>query len=161
MKERHLERVHEKFRVIALGLPVPKFRGNPLDPPIRSRFQARQISGIPFKDLLEMTTINWKNSDFNSSDVSAAITYGQVLNTPESLDLGVPLFPEMSLLGIRLTSGSSVEVNKLLSWLYPYRFLAKSVAARAEEIAGKVLIPEGLGIKSDLMKTTKHHISAE
>lgn len=37
-------RVSEEFRVIALGLPVPKYAGNPLDPPLRSRFQARDVS---------------------------------------------------------------------------------------------------------------------
>lgn len=42
-------RVSEDFRVIALGLPVPKFKGNPLDPPLRSRFQARDIYYLPFK----------------------------------------------------------------------------------------------------------------
>lgn len=42
-------RVSEDFRVIALGLPVPKYKGNPLDPPLRSRFQARHISYLPFK----------------------------------------------------------------------------------------------------------------
>lgn len=39
-----LVRVSEDFRVIALGIPVPKYRGNPLDPPLRSRFQARDVS---------------------------------------------------------------------------------------------------------------------
>ncbi|TWW81216.1 von Willebrand factor A domain-containing protein 8 [Takifugu flavidus] len=47
-------RVSEDFRVIALGLPVPKYKGNPLDPPLRSRFQARHISYLPFKDQLEL-----------------------------------------------------------------------------------------------------------
>lgn len=42
-------RVSEDFRVIALGLPVPKYKGNPLDPPLRSRFQARDIYYLPFK----------------------------------------------------------------------------------------------------------------
>uniref|UniRef100_A0A336LQQ9 CSON001068 protein n=1 Tax=Culicoides sonorensis TaxID=179676 RepID=A0A336LQQ9_CULSO len=44
-----LIRVSEDFRVIALGLPVPKYRGNPLDPPLRSRFQARDISNESFQ----------------------------------------------------------------------------------------------------------------
>ena len=39
-----LVRVSEDFRVIALGLPVPKYIGNPLDPPLRSRFQVRIVS---------------------------------------------------------------------------------------------------------------------
>ncbi len=44
-----LVRVSEDFRVIALGLPVPRYHGNPLDPPLRSRFQARDIHLLPFK----------------------------------------------------------------------------------------------------------------
>lgn len=47
-------RVSEYFRVIALGLPVPRYKGNPLDPPLRSRFQARDIYYLPFKDQLEI-----------------------------------------------------------------------------------------------------------
>ncbi|EDQ92903.1 uncharacterized protein MONBRDRAFT_14058 [Monosiga brevicollis MX1] len=38
--------VHEDFRVIALGLPSPPYPGHPLDPPLRSRFQARWIDGL-------------------------------------------------------------------------------------------------------------------
>ena len=37
--------VHSNFRVIATGVPVPPYRGYPLDPPFRSRFQARWIEG--------------------------------------------------------------------------------------------------------------------
>ena len=39
MRGKGLLRVHEDFRVVALGLPVPAFAGFPLDPPLRSRFQ--------------------------------------------------------------------------------------------------------------------------
>lgn len=44
-----LVRVSEDFRIIALGLPVPKYRGAPLDPPLRSRFQARDISSLAYQ----------------------------------------------------------------------------------------------------------------
>lgn len=44
-----LVRVSEDFRVIALGLPVPKYRGAPLDPPLRSRFQARDVTGLSYQ----------------------------------------------------------------------------------------------------------------
>jgi hypothetical protein len=44
--------VHPNFRVIALGVPVPPFPGNPLDPPLRSRFQGRQIDPAPSRALL-------------------------------------------------------------------------------------------------------------
>ena len=43
LSSQRLCRVHPLFRVIALGLPVPKYPGHPLDPPLRSRFQARFI----------------------------------------------------------------------------------------------------------------------
>ncbi|KAK9507826.1 hypothetical protein O3M35_007600 [Rhynocoris fuscipes] len=43
LKKWRLMRVSENFRVIALGLPVPGYQGNPLDPPLRSRFQARDV----------------------------------------------------------------------------------------------------------------------
>ena len=51
MKAWKIVRVDEGFRVIALGLPVPRYQGNPLDPPLRSRFQARDIHPLPFKVL--------------------------------------------------------------------------------------------------------------
>ena len=38
--------MHENFRVVALGLPVPPFAGKPLDPPLRSRFQARLVPPV-------------------------------------------------------------------------------------------------------------------
>lgn len=44
-----LVRVSQDFRVIALGLPSPPYQGHPLDPPLRSRFQARDVSSLPFK----------------------------------------------------------------------------------------------------------------
>ena len=56
VREMGLERVSEEFRVIALGLPVPPYRGHTLDPPLRSRFQARLIPEIPFKELLTSIT---------------------------------------------------------------------------------------------------------
>ena len=49
MNKWKIVRVSEDFRVIALGLPIPRYTGNPLDPPLRSRFQARDISSVPFK----------------------------------------------------------------------------------------------------------------
>ncbi|GJJ14791.1 hypothetical protein Clacol_009059 [Clathrus columnatus] len=32
---------HPLFRVVAIGIPIPPYKGFPLDPPFRSRFQAR------------------------------------------------------------------------------------------------------------------------
>ena len=55
LKERHGESqiskwnlisAHKDFFVIAIGLPIPPYYGNPLDPPLCSRFQAR-TEGMP------------------------------------------------------------------------------------------------------------------
>lgn len=54
-----LVRVSEEFRVIALGLPVPRYRGAPLDPPLRSRFQSRDVSDLSYlvSDICELLQI--------------------------------------------------------------------------------------------------------
>lgn len=49
LKRWGLVRVSEHFRVIALGLPVPKYQGISLDPPLRSRFQARNITSVSYQ----------------------------------------------------------------------------------------------------------------
>lgn len=54
-----LVRVSDDFRVIALGLPVPRYQGNPLDPPLRSRFQARDIHPLPFQVLLTTVFVSY------------------------------------------------------------------------------------------------------
>ncbi|GAA5944071.1 H(+)-transporting V1 sector ATPase subunit E [Sporobolomyces koalae] len=37
---------HPRFRVIAIGLPVPPYPGLPIDPPFRSRFQCRYLDPV-------------------------------------------------------------------------------------------------------------------
>lgn len=63
-------RVSENFRVIALGLPVPRYSGNPLDPPLRSRFQARDIYYLPFK-----VSMNKNNLFLNSFSIHNKFNY--------------------------------------------------------------------------------------
>ncbi|KAJ3565249.1 hypothetical protein NP233_g7756 [Leucocoprinus birnbaumii] len=45
---------HKNFRVIAIAAPVPPYPGYPLDPPFRSRFQARFVD--PIRALLSLDT---------------------------------------------------------------------------------------------------------
>lgn len=49
MSKSGLVRVSEDFRVIALGLTVPRYHGTPLDPPLRSRFQARDVTNLSYQ----------------------------------------------------------------------------------------------------------------
>jgi len=44
---------HKNFRVVAIAAPVPPFPGYPLDPPFRSRFQARFIDPVGSLTALE------------------------------------------------------------------------------------------------------------
>ncbi|EPQ51988.1 hypothetical protein GLOTRDRAFT_132574 [Gloeophyllum trabeum ATCC 11539] len=44
---------HKNFRVVAIAAPVPPYKGYPLDPPFRSRFQARFID--PVGSMLALT----------------------------------------------------------------------------------------------------------
>ncbi|KAG7391169.1 von Willebrand factor A domain-containing protein 8 [Phytophthora pseudosyringae] len=58
LEAQNLVRVHPDFRVIALGLPVPPYPGRTLDPPLRSRFQARNVKpSSPGSQLEELVAI--------------------------------------------------------------------------------------------------------
>ncbi|KDR77148.1 hypothetical protein GALMADRAFT_246376 [Galerina marginata CBS 339.88] len=50
---------HKNFRVIAIAAPVPPYPGYPLDPPFRSRFQARFVD--PVGSLLSLTNSSSKS----------------------------------------------------------------------------------------------------
>lgn len=53
MDKSGLVRVSEDFRVIALGLTVPRYHGTPLDPPLRSRFQARDVTILSYQVIFD------------------------------------------------------------------------------------------------------------
>lgn len=48
-----LLRTSDRFRVVALGLPIPRYPGNSLDPPFRSRFQARDVPSLSIQEQLD------------------------------------------------------------------------------------------------------------
>uniref|UniRef100_A0A5F9D324 von Willebrand factor A domain-containing protein 8 n=1 Tax=Oryctolagus cuniculus TaxID=9986 RepID=A0A5F9D324_RABIT len=88
-------RVSENFRVIALGLPVPRYSGNPLDPPLRSRFQARDIYFLPFKDQLKL--LYSVGTNVSAEKISQLLSFATTLCSQESSTLGLPDFPLDSL----------------------------------------------------------------
>ncbi|KAH8112896.1 AAA domain-containing protein [Phellopilus nigrolimitatus] len=63
---------HRNFRVIAIAAPVPPYPGYPLDPPFRSRFQARFIDPLA-------ASLSLENSVWGSSDASPANTLADKL----------------------------------------------------------------------------------
>uniref|UniRef100_A0A8C7Y2G5 von Willebrand factor A domain-containing protein 8 n=1 Tax=Oryzias sinensis TaxID=183150 RepID=A0A8C7Y2G5_9TELE len=124
-------RVSEDFWVIALGLPVSKYKGNPLDPPLRSRFQARDIYYLPFK-------VRSKSPDHPV--VSQLLSFATTLCSQESSSLGLPDFPIDNLLpAVRvLNTFPMLSLHKLIHRLYPYKnFLAKDGHAAVEAVLNK------------------------
>ena len=114
VREMGLERVSEEFRVIALGLPVPPYRGHTLDPPLRSRFQARLIPEIPFRELLTsithslpqlasneatnflslLYTLHRMNTTDTSKDPNTDIPFHQVVSMLRDVESGMTNYTE-------------------------------------------------------------------
>uniref|UniRef100_A0A9J8CVD3 von Willebrand factor A domain-containing protein 8 n=2 Tax=Cyprinidae TaxID=7953 RepID=A0A9J8CVD3_CYPCA len=116
-------RVSEDFRVIALGLPVPRYKGNPLDPPLRSRFQARDVYYLPFKDQLEhLYTIG---PNVPPERVSQLLSFATTLCSQESASLSLPDFPVDNLpaaLAV-LNLFPMLSAQQLVQRLYPYEVM--------------------------------------
>nr|XP_056718077.1 von Willebrand factor A domain-containing protein 8 [Euleptes europaea] len=130
-------RVSEDFRVIALGLPVPRYLGNPLDPPLRSRFQARDVYYLPFKDHLAL--LYRIGSNVATERISQLLSFATTLCTQESSALGLPDFPLDSLSSAVkiLDTFPMMSVQRLIHWLYPYEVLLGKEGKTAVEDALK------------------------
>jgi MoxR-like ATPase len=117
-----LLRVHPDFRVIALGLPVPPFPGSTLDPPLRSRFQARVIMPPSSNILLEELLINVPNLPIPMAKKIVTFVEGIRLVSEES-DRSIPPFPTHSLITIgKILERCSMETDviRIISRSYPY-----------------------------------------
>ncbi|XP_041807194.1 von Willebrand factor A domain-containing protein 8 [Chelmon rostratus] len=137
-------RVSEDFRVIALGLPVPKYKGNPLDPPLRSRFQARDIYYLPFKDQLELLYTAGPN--IAAERVSQLLSLGTTLCSQESSNLGLPDFPVDSLLPAVhvLNTFPMLSSQQLVQRLYPYpSILGKDGRTAVEGVLSRFELLDG------------------
>lgn len=137
-------RVSEDFRVIALGLPVPKFKGNPLDPPLRSRFQARDIYYLPFKDQLEQ--LYNASPNIAAERVSQMLSLATTLCSQESSSLGLPEFPVDNLSPAlhMLNTFPMMSSQQLIHRLYPYRsILGKEGHTAVENVLSKFELLDG------------------
>ncbi|KAM3861847.1 von Willebrand factor A domain-containing protein 8 [Diretmus argenteus] len=137
-------RVSEDFRVIALGLPVPKYKGNPLDPPLRSRFQARDIYYLPFKDQLELLYTAGPN--VAPERVSQLLSLATTLCSQESSTLGLADFPVDNLLPALqvLNVLPMLSSQQLVQRLYPYRsMLGKDGHTAVEGVLSRFELLDG------------------
>jgi MoxR-like ATPase len=118
-------RVSEQFQVIAIGLPVPKNEGFPLDPPFRSRFQSRYIS-IPD---YETQSLYYKQKYFSKfADISfleTILKISFVLRNVKS-DQGMKIldFPSYldRIMELKLTF-NHIKIIKLIEFCYPPAFI--------------------------------------
>ncbi|XP_059156251.1 von Willebrand factor A domain-containing protein 8-like [Physella acuta] len=150
-----LVRVSSEFRVIALGLPIPRYQGNPLDPPLRSRFQARDIHSTPYKELLNELELLAPN--ISATRLSQLLSFATTLLQRESSTLGLPDFPIDNLPHIvqimNILPGHSDA--KLIQRIYPYTaMLAREGREAVEETIKKFEIPESNNAVGSIEKVT-------
>uniref|UniRef100_F1KQG7 VWFA domain-containing protein n=1 Tax=Ascaris suum TaxID=6253 RepID=F1KQG7_ASCSU len=126
IREKKLERVSEDFLVIALGLPVPPFKGHSLDPPLRSRFQCRHIGSVPFGTLHELCCA--AAPEISSDRISSLISLCLALTSSEAITLSLPRFPIDNLLKLariwNLNPSRSAE--DIFKMGYPYETVLRS-----------------------------------
>ncbi|XP_041978858.1 von Willebrand factor A domain-containing protein 8 [Aricia agestis] len=130
-----LVRVDEAFRVIALGLPVPRYTGQPLDPPLRSRFQARDVATVGYGEHLATLTSELPRVDSNKLERVLSAAYA--LTSTELQQISLPDFPidNLHAAAAILEKVPNIPVHKLLYYLYPYNsFLSKDHVKNVKDI---------------------------
>ncbi|BGP51199.1 hypothetical protein JCM10450v2_007128 [Rhodotorula kratochvilovae] len=107
---------HPDFRIIALGVPVPPYPGLPIDPPFRSRFQARYLDPVAASKVMarqELGRMREEHGDEKTQKVEEVV--GKMAEVMSSLQISremrfkmasgitadtkteVPLFPQTTL----------------------------------------------------------------
>ncbi|XP_076231251.1 von Willebrand factor A domain-containing protein c12.2 [Calliopsis andreniformis] len=130
-----LVRVSEDFRVIALGLPAPRYPGHTLDPPLRSRFQARYIAPPSYEDQLENLKKLAPNVD--PGKLAQLVSCAHALITQEAVSLGLPDFPLDNLpsAAIIMDKCPHLPVYDIFYRFYPYKlFLGREGRSAVESI---------------------------
>ncbi|KAJ3214369.1 hypothetical protein HDU67_001757 [Dinochytrium kinnereticum] len=162
----NLVRASENFRVIALGLPVPPYPGNPLDPPFRSRFQVRYVD-YPVPRLLVGPSGSVQESLRKLGEVVQAVKYSHLLrslkayhidkDTPissagsESVNL-LPTFPQtafQNLLRIAEKFPLDIQTHPLgiLNLLWPSAWVSKQLTKDQMGALVKLFRDSGLEVK--------------
>ncbi|XP_044761445.1 von Willebrand factor A domain-containing protein 8 [Coccinella septempunctata] len=137
MNKWKLVRVDENFRVIAIGLPVPRYRGNPLDPPLRSRFQARDVNMFSYQEYL--TAMKEVAPNVPHEKLESILSAAFSLRSEESTNLSLPEFPVESLiLAARLLEQNPKQQPfDILYKLYPYRTFLKDGIQNLESLLSR------------------------
>ncbi|CAK9810181.1 von Willebrand factor A domain-containing protein 8 [Anthophora quadrimaculata] len=138
-----LVRVSEDFRVIALGMPSPRYPGYPLDPPLRSRFQARHIPSLSYEEQLDMLKQLVTHTD--TAKLKQLLSCAHAFVTREAMSLGLPDFPldNLSSVAIIMEKCPYLPVFDIFYRCYPYKlFLGKDGQNAVESILDTFNISE-------------------
>ncbi|KAI9260188.1 AAA domain-containing protein [Sporodiniella umbellata] len=129
-KNTKFEKVDPRFLVFALGLPVPPYVGYPLDPPLRSRFQSRDIRAPEFatqvKQIVRLVNNNRVSIEIIERLVSVSLVLGTQTNNNKKVirEIEVPEFPmAIESLASLLSLAPQIHPRFLLDILYPYPLL--------------------------------------
>ncbi|GBC05388.1 hypothetical protein RclHR1_00620028 [Rhizophagus clarus] len=120
-----LVRVSDRFIVMALGLPVPPYVGHPLDPPLRSRFQSRDIKPPGFDSQIKHLKKLVPNADSELVErlVSVATVLGS-MSFDEGGGIEIPEFPiSVDTSVFVLQNFPYIKPRFLLDLLYPWPLL--------------------------------------
>jgi len=146
-----LVRVHPNFRVIALGLPVPRFPGYLLDPPLRSRFQALSVGPVSLESKLNsVAAVLSRNSNSNSTSLSDAHMQAarSLVSLREALSLlqrqtpkfaaRMPFFSDSAVdhvAAVLTAFGPELLDSQLIARGFPYRFTCDDTQRKVVEAA--------------------------
>ncbi|KAG0045398.1 von Willebrand factor A domain-containing protein 8 [Gryganskiella cystojenkinii] len=134
MEQHKLVKVSDNFTVIALGLPVPQYVGHPLDPPLRSRFQSRDVKAPGFE--AQMQQLRALGPKVPQEMMERLISVAMVLGNQHYQNIGsdstasmmsnvqIPEFPVSIESAIKLlNSFEDAQPRFLLDLVYPWSLL--------------------------------------
>ncbi|KAF7726766.1 von Willebrand factor A domain-containing protein 8 [Apophysomyces ossiformis] len=125
--EKRFEKVDDRFLVFALGLPVPPYIGYPLDPPLRSRFQSRDIKTPSFQsqvDQMLMLTDGKVPRALIEKLISISSVLGIQADKAIGREVDIPEFPmTIESLASLLKIVPNANTRFLVDILYPYPLL--------------------------------------
>lgn len=122
-------RVHEDFRVIALTLPpLPDYKGHSLDPPLRSRFQLRDVGSQPLTFAEYASFLRSIYPQDENQFVEQLLSLASLINSNDLETLKLVHFPFDRLdTAVRLAQLiPKINLADCLHRIYPYDILYKN-----------------------------------
>lgn len=129
-----LIRTSDQFRVVALGLPIPRYMGSPLDPPFRSRFQAKDVQGPRISEILSKVRLESPGAEFAFKSLLQASAVIREMResdgTSVSAMMAIPEFPQQFERFVHAVLELVPELSPsfLIPFVFPYAELLQGAA---------------------------------